>query len=156
MRQSIIAVLSVLLSLIVVASLANPARCELYEFKATPGLWKTTYRSQIAGQPDPAIVKWRCVSDEQIDDPWSAFAQPPAPPKTCKRTSYSQTSNSISWKYSCIEPAAMLNSQGSIRFDTTLHYSGEIKVEGVVMGYPIANTIAVEGVHRAACTSPDD
>ncbi|HTT74632.1 MAG TPA: DUF3617 family protein [Candidatus Binataceae bacterium] len=152
MGQSIIATLS----LIVVASLASPVRGERVEFKATPGLWKVTYRTQVTGEPDPAIVKWRCVSEEQMDDPGTAFGKPAAPNGHCTRTSYSQTSKSISWKYACTGASAKLNSHGSITFDTRLHYTGKIKVEGTVMGYPIANTIAVEGVHRAACTSPED
>jgi len=156
MRQLIIPIFSAMLSLIVVASLANPVRAELFEFKATPGLWKVTYRTQAAGQPDPAVIKWRCVSDEQMEDPWSAFVKPLGPNETCKRTAYRQTSKSISWKSTCTSDAAKVNTQGSVTFDTTLHYTGEIKVEGEVMGYPIANAVMVEGVHRAACTSPED
>jgi hypothetical protein len=138
--------------LAVAVALACPVRAsERDELEATPGLWKVTYHTQA----DPMIVKWRCISDEQIDDPWSAFAQL-SPNKSCKRTSYTQTSKNISWKYTCTDATETVNSQGSITFDTRLHYSGVVKVDGVVMGYPIANTVAVEGVHRAACTSPDD
>jgi hypothetical protein len=154
MRQSTIAMLSIAIA----AAMANPVRASEHDYlKATPGLWKVTYRTQAAGQPDPAIVEWRCVGGElQLDDPWSSFVQPPAPHETCKRISYSETSKSISWKYNCTSDTATLNSQGSIKFDTTLHYTGEIKVDGNLMGYPVSNTVAVEGVHRAACTTPDD
>jgi uncharacterized protein DUF3617 len=158
MRQSTVTVFSAVLALIITASFANPVRAAEHEYlKATPGLWKVNYRTQAPGQPDPAIVKWRCVGgEEQLDDPWSAFVQPPAPHETCKRISYSETSKSISWKSACTSDAAKLNTEGLIRFDTTLHYTGEIKVDGEVMGYPIANTVAVEGIYRAACTTPDD
>jgi hypothetical protein len=154
MRQSTIAMISIAIA----AAMATSVRASEHDYlKATPGLWKVIYRTQAAGQPDPAIVKWRCVGGElQLDDPWSAFVQPPAPHETCKRISYSETSKSISWKYACISDTAKLNSEGSIRFDTTLHYTGEIKVDGDLMGYPVANTVTVEGIHRAACTTPDD
>jgi hypothetical protein len=154
MRQSTITIISIAIA----AAMASPVRASEHDYlKATPGLWIVTYRTQAPGQPGPAIVKWRCVGGElQLDDAWSAFVQPPAPHETCKRISYSETSKSISWKSTCTSDTAKLNTEGSIRFDTTLHYTGVIKVEGEVMDYPITNTVAVEGVHRAACTTPDD
>lgn len=91
-----------------------------------------------------------------MDDPSTAFGMPPAQHAVCKRTAYTQTSKKISWRYTCTSDAATLHSEGSITFDTPLHYAGKINVEGVVMGYPITNAIEVEGVHRAACTSPED
>jgi hypothetical protein len=158
MRRSIKAMLAKsVIALAVGAALAYPVRAnESDDLKATPGLWKVTYRTQPAGQPDPAVVKWQCVSEKQMDDPATAFAMPPTLQATCKRTDYSQTSKMISWRHSCVSNSGTLHSEGSIAFDTPLHYAGKINIEGVVMGYPIANTIEVEGVHRAACTSPED
>jgi hypothetical protein len=126
------------------------------EFIATPGLWKITYRTRINGQPDPVILKWRCVSEEQMEDPASVFAKPAAAHGSCQRTSYTQTGTTARWQYHCASGTTSLDSQGVIKFDTPLHYTGEIKLDGVVMGYPIQNVVTVEGVHRAACTSPED
>jgi len=153
MRQSI----AIVLVLTVAATLSSPTRAaERNELKAAPGLWKTVYRASAAGQPDPVTLKWRCISEEQMDDPSTAFAMPPALHATCKRTAYTQTSEKISWRSICASASATLHSDGSITFDTPLHYAGKISLEGVVMGYPIADAIEVEGDHRAACTSPED
>ena len=136
---------------------SNPSwPAEHEELRATPGLWKITYRTQINGQPDPIVFKWRCVSEEQMDDPAAVFAKPAAANATCKQTSYKQTSTTVDWRYHCTTMTTILDTQGAIKFDTPLHYTGEIKVNGVAMGYPIENAIAVEGEHHAACTSPED
>ena len=153
MRQSI----APLLALIIGLTLFAPARAaERDSLKATPGLWKITYHTTVSGQPDPITVKWRCISEEQMDDPSAAFARPAPLHAVCKRTAYSETTKSINWRYTCSSDTATLNSQGSITFDTPQHYTGQIKLDGVVMGYPMQNVVAVEGVHRAACTSPED
>ena len=153
MRQSI----AIVLVLSAAAALSSPTHAaERTELKASPGLWKTVYRTSAASQPDPITFKWRCISEEQMDDPATAFAIPQSLHATCKQTAYSQTSKKITWRYACTSDTATLHSDGSITFDTPLHYAGKINVEGVVMGYPITNAIEVEGVHRAACTSPED
>jgi hypothetical protein len=156
--QPIVALLSLTISsMIVAAILSSPLRAsERDDLRATPGLWKITYRTSVSGQPDPTTFKWKCISEEQMDDPSTAFALPQALHAVCKRTFYTQTSKKISWRYTCSSDTATLHSQGSIAFDTPLHYIGKIKLEGVAMGYPIENVLAVEGVHRAACTSPED
>jgi uncharacterized membrane protein len=135
---------------------AASAAAEHQELKATPGLWKITYRVRVSGQPDPVILKWRCVSEEQMDDPASAFARPLADQGTCQRSGYTQNSASMSWKYHCSSQDTILDSRGAIKFDTPLHYTGQVKISGMAMGFPIANVIAIEGDHRAACTSPED
>ncbi|MGA2410179.1 MAG: DUF3617 family protein [Candidatus Binataceae bacterium] len=154
MRQLITA----LIALAVAAALFTPVRAaERDELKATPGLWKNVYRTQASGQPDPITVRWRCISEEQMDNPSVAFGMPmAAPPPACKRTAYSENSKSLSWRYTCVSGETTLNSQGLIAFDKPQHYTGEIKLDGVAMGYPIQNVIEVEGFHRAACTDPED
>ena len=157
MRHSTVIAFSFMLSLIVGASLAIPLFARAFEYPiATPGLWEVTYRTQTPGQSDPAIAKWQCITEEQVDDPWSAFGLPPAPDIACKKKSYAKNGRSISWKDTCTGPNVKITRQGSIRFDTMLHYTGKIRVDGEVIGYPIANKYEVVGVHRAACTSPED
>jgi Protein of unknown function (DUF3617) len=153
MRRPTICLLSVL-AILLLANVAGTAEHE--ELQATPGLWKITYRVRIDGKPDPAILKWRCVSEEEMEDPALVFARPALVQGTCTRTSYRQTATAINWKYHCVSGPANLNTEGAINFDTHLHYTGHLRINGVVMGYPVQNVIAVEGEHRAACTSPED
>jgi hypothetical protein len=153
MLRSTAAVLSVM---IVLTLGVTASAGESNELRASPGLWKTVYRTQVGGLSDPATFKWRCISEEQMDDPATAFAKPATVPGSCTRTGYTQTKTSINWQYHCVSGATILDSRGAIKFDTPLHYTGAVKVSGVVMGYPIEEVVAVEGEHRAACTSPED
>jgi Protein of unknown function (DUF3617) len=147
----------ILPALIIGAILSAPAHASEHQsLKATPGLWKITYRTNVSGQSDPTLVRWRCISEEQMDNPAAAFAEPRFLHAACKRTAYSETSKSIKWRYTCTSETAILNSQGSITFDKPQHYTGEVKLDGVVMGYPMQNIVTLEGAHRAACTSPED
>lgn len=91
-----------------------------------------------------------------MDDPATAFARPALMHGSCKLSHYAQTDTTVNWQYHCDSGSAALDSTGAIKFDTRLHYTGEVKINGVVMGYPVENVLAVEGVHRAACTSPED
>src|SRR5271163_4670625 len=75
MRRTILWVISAV-AILLTSNSVWPAGHE--DLKATPGLWKITYRTQINGQPDPIIFKWRCVSEEQMDDPAAVFAKPAA------------------------------------------------------------------------------
>lgn len=153
MRRSIPLTISALAILLITHATVF---AEHQDLKATPGLWKITYRTRIGGEPDPVILKWRCVSEEQMDDPASVFGRPMAGHGSCKKTSYTQASTTISWKYHCMDQSTILDTKGTITFATPLHYTGEITINGVVMGYPIEHVVAVEGDHRAACTSPEE
>jgi hypothetical protein len=126
-------------------------------FGAMPGLWKTTYLGvQAEAKPaEPAAQpRWHCVDEKA--DPWSAFAQLQEPKGySCKRVSFERTVSSLQWRLECGGPFGFV-SEGSLVFDTPKHYSGEVKLDGALMDYPIQARIKVEGVRVAACTSPSD
>jgi len=124
------------------------------DFTALPGLWKTTYQLKGAGPTEASQIKWHCVDED--DDPWISFAHLQVlPQESCKRVGFSHTSSSLKWRLDCTGAYALTN-DGSIVFDSPQHYSGTVKLTGALMGYPIDETIRVEGQHRAACTSAAD
>jgi hypothetical protein len=122
------------------------------EFKALPGLWKTTY-SPYAPRANPT-VDWHCVFEDS--DPWTNFAYSPTPlDKSCKSEYSKRTGTSLKWRLDCKSPSA-ITSEGSIIFSSADHYTGVVELRGTLMGYPIDQTISVEGKRLAACTSPQD
>jgi hypothetical protein len=122
------------------------------EFKALPGLWKTTY-SPYAPHANPT-VDWHCVFEGS--DPWTNFAYSPTRlDRSCKSEYSNRTSTSLKWRLACKSPSA-ITSEGSITFSSADHYTGVVELRGTLMGYPIDQTIAVEGKRLAACTSPQD
>lgn len=135
------------------ALMALSTNCRADEFMAQPGLWKTT--TQSAGvNSTPAQVDWHCV--DEAADPWSAFAQlEDVAGASCTRTTFERTATSLKWKLDCSAPWPLRN-QGAIVFDSPSHYSGSVTLSGVLMNYPIADVIHVEGQRYAACTSPSD
>jgi len=122
------------------------------EFKALPGLWKTTY-SPYAPHANPT-VDWHCVFEDS--DPWTNFAYSPTPlDKSCKSEYSKRTSTSLKWRLACKSPSA-ITSEGSITFSSADHYTGAVELRGMLMGYPIDQTVTLEGKRVAACTSPQD
>ena len=125
-------------------------------FGAMPGLWGTTYQVQQDAAPAPAAAppRWHCVDEEA--DPWLEFAQLRVPKGySCKRVSFDRTVSSLKWRLECSGPASFVN-EGSLVFDSPKHYSGEVRLSGSLMDYPIQTRIRLEGSRKAACTSPSD
>jgi hypothetical protein len=124
------------------------------EFKALPGLWKTTLTSATSAPATSPAVSWHCV--DEGSDPWVNFAYIPASlDQSCKRTYTYRTSTSLRWRLDCAGPSTITD-EGSIVFSAADHYTGKVELRGTLMGYPIAQTIMVEGKRYAACTSPQD
>ena len=147
----VIKTVAVLLSLLVSLGLSRSASAD-DEFKALPGLWKTTY-SPYAPHADPT-VDWHCVFEGS--DPWTNFAYSPTPlDKSCKSEYSKRTSTSLKWRLACKSPSA-ITSEGSITFSSADHYTGAVELRGMLMGYPIDQTVTLEGKRVAACTSPQD
>jgi hypothetical protein len=131
------------------------------EFLALPGLWQTTYELEDArAEGGPAKVFWHCVDEEA--DPWAAFAQlQDVPGMSCSRTSLQRNSTSLKWKAQCRGPgpegvANVVEMSGAIVFDSAQHYTGWVKFNGILMGYPLRSGAKIEGARKAACTSPSD
>jgi hypothetical protein len=146
----------------VLAALLAPASATADEFRALPGLWKTTYELQgaVAGGAADAKVVWHCV--DEAADPWVSFAQlQDLPGMKCARPLLQYQSTSLKWKTECYGPgpagsADVIRSEGAIVFDSPQHYTGWVKFSGTLMGYPLQSGSKVEGSRQAACTSPSD
>ena len=125
-------------------------------FGAMPGLWSTTYQVQQDAAPPPADAqpRWHCV--DEAADPWLEFAQLRVPKGySCKRVSFDRSVSSLKWRLECSGPSSFVN-EGSLVFDTPKHYSGEVRLSGSLMDYPVQTRIKLEGNRKAACTSPSD
>ncbi len=123
------------------------------EFKALPGLWKTTFVTGNSTSPATPVVNWHCVYEGS--DPWTSFVYPAtSPDRNCKKTFSYRTSTSLKWRLDCTSPT--ITDEGAIVFNAADHYTGKVELHGTLMGYPIDQTIMVEGKRYAACTSPQD
>jgi len=123
------------------------------EFKALPGLWKTTLAG-LSPQKQSPLVNWHCV--DEGSDPWTNFAYLGAPfDGACKRIYSERTSTSLKWRLDCVG-FSTTSETGWISFATADHYTGKVDLHGTFMGYPVAQTISIEGKRYAACTSPQD
>jgi len=136
------------------------------EFLAMPGLWKTTYEVEGVGTTDAPRVVWHCVDEEA--DPWEAFAHlQDLPGMACSRDSLHRTSTSLKWTARCRGAGAagtagtdlandVVEVSGAIVFDSAQHYTGWVKLSGTLMGYPLHSGTKIDGLRKAACTSPKD
>ena len=125
-------------------------------FGAMPGLWGTTYQVQQDAAQSPAVAqpRWHCVDEDA--DPWLEFAQLRVPKGySCKRVSFDRTVSSLKWRLECSGPTSFVN-EGALVFDSPKHYSGEVRLSGSLMDYPVQTRIKLEGNRKAACTSPSD
>jgi uncharacterized protein DUF3617 len=131
-----------------------PLRGTAEEFKAMPGLWKTTLHAQGQNKSTRSYVQWQCVIEDE--NPFIAFARLPiVAHDTCERKSFVRRSTSLQWQLDCTGDFTLTN-EGSLNFETAKHYTGTVKLTGMVMGYPIDEVLSVEGSRVAACTSPSD
>jgi hypothetical protein len=146
------------LTFILIVALASfgssPAKTDAEnDFMAMPGLWKTTFRNQLATN-SKAQIWWHCVDESA--DPWISFAQlQPPDHEACVRKSYTRTATFLKWQFDCTGPFTAIN-EGEINFDAATHYRGTIHMKGTFMGYPTNDVIAVDGTRAATCTSPSD
>jgi hypothetical protein len=121
------------------------------EFKALPGLWKTTIRPGSSTSSTGAKVEWHCVYEDA--DPWASFAYLSRPDdKSCERSYFYRTSTSLEWRLKCADVSTTY--EGSIVFSSADHYTGSVKLRGP--GGGPEQTFTVEGKRYAACTSPQD
>jgi hypothetical protein len=65
------------------------------------------------------------------------------------------TSTSLKRRLDCTGSSTIID-EGWIVFSAADHYTGKVELRGTLMGYPLDQTIAIEGQRRAACTSPQD
>ena len=123
--------------------------------KAQPGQWEVAMTQQRAGQPPATRTQTRCITQQEIDSLADKFAKPPvSAQETCKQTSFKETVNSIDWKMDCTGQITMTN-QGSIKFDTLTHYTGSIKMNGVVKGNAVERVVTMEGHRVGECTGKE-
>jgi len=135
--------------IIALAVLLLPVVCAADDFMALPGLWKTSSQSEAEPQ-----VLWHCVDEDA--DPWAAFAQfPDEAGMSCARPTQERTSTSLTWKIEC-KGAEAVTSEGSIVFDSPLHYTGSVRLTRTIVSGPVQSITQIEGKRYAACTSPRD
>lgn len=96
----------------------------------------------------------RCYTEKDVGDFANQLVETQYSPRpadaNCKRTAYKETVNSIDWKSECTGKFTM-TTEGSVKFDTTGHYKGTVKVKGKAGGNPVDSNIVLEGVRRHAC-----
>jgi len=124
------------------------------EFKALPGLWKTTLSVSNSAPNASPLVNWHCVDEGA--DPWASFAYLSTPlDKSCERKYSDRTSTTLKWRIDCTGWSTITD-EGSIVFSSAGHYTGKVELRGTLMGYPLDQTFMIEGKRYAACTSPQD
>jgi hypothetical protein len=141
---------------------------------AQPGLWKIT-QSYAASpghtMPDLGSGKPRCITAHDLVHPDKAFDSPipvfaidiaggppnlPDPSKqTCKRTEFTETVNSVTFKYECSGDFSITRS-GSIRFESPTHYRGDffMQVESGADFHPLTPEMKTEGIRVGDCGEP--
>ncbi len=124
------------------------------EFKALPGLWKTSLLTSNSATHAAPKINWHCV--DEGSHPRVNFPNISMPrDKSCKSQSANRTSTSLKWRIDCAGSSTITN-EGAIVFSSADHYRGKVELHGTLMGYPLDQTILVEGKRYAACTSPQD
>ena len=121
------------------------------EFIGMPGLWMTTtHRFHNNKEISPPVVAWHCVVERA--DPWISFAKHPVPgheAQQCDRSAQEHSNASLAWKQTCPGVTAVQGT-GQIDFDSATDYTGRFILDGGT------DRIEVQGIRRAACTSPMD
>lgn len=120
------------------------------DFAGMPGLWMTSlhrfHGGKETGKPE---VIWHCVDEDA--DPWENFANLPVPgheKQQCERSAEQRTNVSLAWTLSCPGPKPA-QGNGRVDFDSAKHYTARVELNG-------GDRLEVEGIRRAACTSPKD
>lgn len=122
------------------------------EFKALPGLWKTTVVTQNASSPGDKVTTWRCIDEGA--DPWASFAIPfELGDKSCTRLYSRRTSTSLEWRARC-GSSVPTTYEGSLSFNSPDQYSGKVRLRKTNVGTD--QILTVRGQRYAACTSPQD
>ena len=117
------------------------------DFQAMPGLWMTTTSVVNHGHPGKPSITWHCVFEDA--DPWASFADLSVSGAQCKRNDEQRTSTSLSWTLTC-SGRVRASGQGRVDFDSAKHY-----IASIVLKHR-GEVLHVEGLRRAACTSPSD
>ena len=136
-----------------IAALTFAAAAGAAQLNAEPGLWKTTVKSHRNGMDQAPRTNTNCVTQKQIEDMSKAFAPPQdSGQMTCKQTKFSETSDSVNWKYDCTGQIT-ISSEGSIKLDSPHHYTGKMSFKGNAMGQPIDDSSTMEGERLGPCTA---
>ncbi|WP_199099385.1 hypothetical protein [Dyella sp. ASV21] len=142
--QAVARVIAVLV-LLAAAVIGEPSHADPGDFQAMPGLWKIVTHKLDHGHPGPALVQWHCV--DESPDPWSAFANLPAP-TTCERSDAHRSSTALAWSLRCGGSSHPVGT-GRVDFDSPEHYTASVSLDG-------HEVVQAEGRRYAACTSAND
>ena len=142
------------LALIGSAALALVSTAQAESVKIDPGQWKNTMTSTRNGQTSAPHSGSHCVTQEDADNFSTSVVAPfTSQQPNCSRTLFKETAKSLDFKYHCTgaSPATI---EGSIKFDSSTHYSGTIKDKATAGGQPVENTFTMEGSRLGDCTGP--
>jgi hypothetical protein len=155
MRQTIFS------GLIAIATLAVASLGWAGALKVDPGMWKTSMTLHHGATAALPQIRTHCVTQKDIDDFANGLMLKSEnfPAESCQRTSFHESASEVDWKYECTGRATITR-EGSIKFDTTSHYTGTLKMTGTMMGTNMLNTVidessVMEGTRIGACTGKE-
>ncbi len=145
---------SISIGLVTAAALTVASTLYAGKINVKTGLWKTTTTTVRNGQSMPPRTQTRCVTQKDLDDISKVFSQQRASDAQCKRSDFTETGNSLHWKYECTGQFQLV-SEGSLKFASPTHYSGKVVTKGSVMGHEIDNQVEMVGERVGACTGTE-
>ncbi len=121
-----------------------------------PGLWRVVYTVHNGTFAESPRLSTHCFTDKDIGQfaNWLVETQytPRPADDVCKRTAYKETGNSLDWKMECTGKFTMA-SDASLKFDTTAHFTGNIKLKGKAGGNNVDSVTTLDGVRRHGCVA---
>lgn len=136
------------------AAASVPAKLGGTALMVQPGLWRVIYTVHNGTFTENPGLITHCFTEKDIGDFANRVVEtqytPHPPDDVCKRTSYKETVNSVSWKTECTGKFAFV-SEGSVSFDSTSHYKGSIKLKGKAGENNVDSVIVLEGNRRHGC-----
>jgi hypothetical protein len=126
--------------------LAAPA----YAVDPQPGEWTVKVRSTISGQPPKDTSLKNCITPEMAKNMEASFSRDPIMSRPECQKSMRRTASGFAWNFRCTGEMAVAGT-GSVIFDTTTHYSGQIQMSGTIGGQPIEVVTTMDGRRTGEC-----
>jgi hypothetical protein len=115
----------------------------------TPGLWKTTTRTETGGVIGPPHESSKCLTPEQTHDLATTFSMVPTTVNSdCAPIERSLDGRRLSWRLVC-KGQINMELTGEFNFDSPHHYSGTVRTKASMAGMPMVdsqNTVEAEWV----------
>jgi hypothetical protein len=142
--------------LIAIATLAVASSGWAGALKVEPGMWKTSMTLHHGATATLPQIRTHCVTQKDIDGFVNGLMlkSQNSPSESCQRTSFHESAGEVDWKYEC-SGRFTITREGSIKFDTTSHYTGILKMTGNTMGEMIDESSIMEGTRIGACVGKE-